>query len=179
MTKKISDQENIAGLRLSLEEQHPIQDYVGDDKEFQTSEEWVTMIDTLLEQEVLKVKSMGTEGAGDDVTADTLYVTLNDAGEIDTEFPVGPANIDQFKKQYPKDAKIMFVGEGGMTKGDNGNIEFSGEQKEFRDGMLGHYPNAEESSWDENANVYDNNSPVYKHLEKEGELSQLQSMAAI
>ena len=32
MTKKISDQENIAGLRLSLEEQHPIQDYVGDDK---------------------------------------------------------------------------------------------------------------------------------------------------
>ena len=101
MAKKISDQENIAGLRLSLEEQYPIQDYVGDDKEFQTSEEWVAMIDSLLEQEILKVKSMGTEGTGDDVTADTLYVTLNDAGGIDTEFPVGPANIDRFKKQYP------------------------------------------------------------------------------
>ena len=87
--------------------------------------------------------------------------------------------VDSIKKSYPKDAKIMFVGEGGMSKNDEGKIEFSGEQEQFRDGILGHFPNAQESSWDENANVENNNSGVYKYMEKQGNLSQPQSNAAI
>ena len=37
--------------------------------------------------------------------------------------------------------EIMFVGEGGMSKNDEGKIEFSGEQEQFRDGILGHFDN--------------------------------------
>jgi len=87
--------------------------------------------------------------------------------------------VDSIKKSYPKDTKIMFVGEGGMSKNDEGKIDLGGEQKEFRDGIMDHFPNAQESSWDENADVYDNNSPVYKYIEKQGNLSQPQSMAAM
>tara|TARA_B100002019_G_scaffold272000_1_gene266855 strand:- start:28 stop:882 length:855 start_codon:yes stop_codon:yes gene_type:complete len=87
--------------------------------------------------------------------------------------------VDSIKKSYPKDAKIMFVGEGGMSKNNEGKIDLAGEQEQFRDGILGHFPNAQESSWDENADVYDNNSPVYKYMEKQGNLSQPQSMAAM
>ena len=74
--------------------------------------------------------------------------------------------IEQIQK-LPKDAKVMFVGEGGMTKDDAGNIELAEEQAEIRDAVKGHFDNSEESSWDENANVYDDNSPVYKEIEKE------------
>ena len=70
-------------------------------------------------------------------------------------------------QKLPKDTKVMFVGEGGMTKDNDGNLELAGEQAEIRDAVKGHFDNAEEGSWDENANVYDDNSPVYKELEKE------------
>ena len=74
--------------------------------------------------------------------------------------------IEQIQK-LPKDAKVMFVGEGGMGKDNDGNIEFGEEQDEIRNAVKGHFDNSEESSWDENANVYDDNSPVYKEIEKE------------
>jgi hypothetical protein len=74
--------------------------------------------------------------------------------------------IEQIQK-LPKDTKVMFVGEGGMGKDNDGNIEFGEEQDEIRNGVKGHFDNAEESSWDENANVYDDSSPVYKEIEKE------------
>ena len=80
---------------------------------------------------------------------------------------------------YPKNTKIMFVGEGGMSKDDKGSIEFYGEQREFRDKIVNHFPNAEESSWDENANVFDNESLVYDYIEKNGRLTKAQSTAAI
>ena len=70
-------------------------------------------------------------------------------------------------QKLPKDTKVMFVGEGGMTKDNEGNLELSGEQSEIRDAVKGHFDNAEESSWDENANVNDENSPVFKEIEKE------------
>jgi hypothetical protein len=74
--------------------------------------------------------------------------------------------IEKIQK-LPKDTKVMFVGEGGMSKDTDGNIEFGGEQDEIRNGVKGHFDNVEESSWDENANVYDDSSPVYKEIEKE------------
>jgi hypothetical protein len=61
----------------------------------------------------------------------------------------------------------MFVGEGGMSKDKDGNIQFGGEQAEIRDGVKGHFDNAEESSWDENANIEDDKSQVFKEIEKE------------
>jgi hypothetical protein len=70
--------------------------------------------------------------------------------------------IEQIKK-LPKDTKVMFVGEGG-SKDDDGNIEFGGEQDEFRNEVKGHFDNAEESTWDENADVLDDKAPVYDEV---------------
>ena len=70
--------------------------------------------------------------------------------------------IEQIKK-LPKDTKVMFVGEGG-SKDDDGNIEFGGEQDEFRNEVKGHFDNAEESTWDENADILDDKSPVYDEI---------------
>jgi hypothetical protein len=82
-------------------------------------------------------------------------------------------------KSLPKDTKVMFVGEGGMTKDDAGNIEFSGEQSEIRDAVKGHFTNSKESSWDENANIYDDNSPVFDEVAKSLGGSKSKSKAAI
>lgn len=68
--------------------------------------------------------------------------------------------IEQIKT-LPKNTKVMFVGEGGMSRDEEGNLDLAGEQAEIRDAVKGHFDNAEESSWDENANVFDDNSPVY------------------
>jgi len=71
--------------------------------------------------------------------------------------------IEQIKT-LPKDTKVMFVGEGGMSKDKNGNIEFGGEQNEFRNAVKGHFDNAEESSWDENADISNEDSPVFDEV---------------
>jgi len=73
--------------------------------------------------------------------------------------------IEQIKT-LPKDTKVMFVGEGGMSKDKNGNIEFAGEQDEIRNAVKGHFNNSEESSWDENADVLDDKSPVFDEVAK-------------
>jgi hypothetical protein len=73
--------------------------------------------------------------------------------------------IEQIKT-LPKDTKVMFVGEGGMSKDKDGNIEFGGEQNEIRNAVKGHFDNAEESSWDENADVLDDTSPVFDEVAK-------------
>ena len=74
--------------------------------------------------------------------------------------------IQQIQK-LPKGTKVMFVGEGGMSKDTDGNIQFGGEQAEIRDGVKEHFDNAEESSWDENANIEDDKAQVFKEIEKE------------
>ena len=71
--------------------------------------------------------------------------------------------IEQIKT-LPKNTKVMFVGEGGMSRDDEGNLDLAGEQAEIRDAVKGHFDNSEESSWDENANVFDDNSPVYDEV---------------
>ena len=85
--------------------------------------------------------------------------------------------IEQIKK-LPKDTKVMFVGEGG-SKDDDGNIEFGGEQDEFRNSVKGHFDNAEESTWDENADVMDDTSPVYDEVAKSVGGSKSKSKAAV
>lgn len=67
-------------------------------------------------------------------------------------------------QSLPKNTKVMFLGEGGMTKDENGKFEFVGEQEEIRNATLEHFDDADESSWDENANVYDNSSPVFDYI---------------
>jgi len=86
--------------------------------------------------------------------------------------------IEQIKK-LPKDTKVMFVGEGGMSKDDAGNIEFGGEQDEIRNAVKGHFDNAEESSWDENADVLDDASPVFDEVAKSVGGSKSKAKAAI
>ena len=82
-------------------------------------------------------------------------------------------------KSLPKDAKIMFVGEGGMSKDDNGELELAGEQAEIRDAVKGHFNNSKESSWDENANIGDDSSPVFDEVAKELGGSKSKSKASI
>jgi hypothetical protein len=86
--------------------------------------------------------------------------------------------IEQIKT-LPKDTKVMFVGEGGMSKDDNGNIEFGGEQNEIRNAVKGHFDNAEESSWDENADVLNDKSPVFDEVAKSVGGSKSKAKAAI
>lgn len=86
--------------------------------------------------------------------------------------------IEQIKK-LPKDTKVMFVGEGGMSKDISGNIEFGGEQDEFRNVTLNHFENAEETSWDENANVFDGDSPVFDEIAKSFDGSKSKAFASV
>jgi len=86
--------------------------------------------------------------------------------------------IEQIKT-LPKDTKVMFVGEGGMSKDKNGNIEFGGEQNEIRNAVKGHFDNAEESSWDENADVLDDKSPVFDEVAKSVGGSKSKTKAAL
>ena len=86
--------------------------------------------------------------------------------------------IEQIKT-LPKDTKVMFVGEGGMSKDDDGNIEFGGEQNEIRNAVKGHFDNAEESSWDENADVLDDKSPVFDEVAKSVGGSKSKAKAAL
>ncbi len=74
--------------------------------------------------------------------------------------------IDKIKS-LPKNTKVMFVGEGGSTRDGNDSIEFADEQKEFRDATLSHFDRAKETSWDENANINDDSSPVFDSVAKE------------
>jgi|LakMenEpi03Aug12_release.lakeMendotaPanAssembly.Ray.scaffolds.fasta_scaffold03733_24 hypothetical protein len=86
--------------------------------------------------------------------------------------------IEQIKT-LPKNTKVMFVGEGGMSKDKNGNIEFGGEQNEIRNAVKGHFDNAEESSWDENADVLDDKSPVFDEVAKSVGGSKSKAKAAL
>jgi hypothetical protein len=106
-----------------------------------------------------------TDSEGNELDAET---TDNGSLIIGVEHGEGTESTKQAInkiKSLPSDTKVMFVGEGGMTKDDNGNLELAGEQDEIRNAVKGHFKNSEESSWDENANVYDDSSPVYKDIE--------------
>lgn len=69
-------------------------------------------------------------------------------------------------KSLPKDAKVMFVGEGGVGLDDNGKIDFVGEQAELRDAFLDHFENGKEESWDENGDVRNSDAPIFDEIAK-------------
>lgn len=69
-------------------------------------------------------------------------------------------------KSLPKDAKVMFVGEGGVGLDDNGKIDFVGEQAEIRDAFLDHFENGREESWDENGDVRNSDAPIFDDIAK-------------
>jgi hypothetical protein len=73
-------------------------------------------------------------------------------------------NIIQQITSLPKNAKVVFVGEGGNGFDDNGRIDFNGEQKEIRDAYMKHFNTPKEESWDENADVRDSDSPVFDEI---------------
>jgi hypothetical protein len=116
---------------------------------------------------------------GEDLDVET---TENGSILIGVEHGEGTDSTSQTIEQIktlPKNTKVMFVGEGGMTRDDEGNLDLAGEQAEIRDAVKGHFDNSEESSWDENANVFDDNSPVYDEVAKSLGNSKSKAKAAI
>jgi hypothetical protein len=130
------------------------------------------------EEVVSSLKNRKTED-GEELDLET---TENGSMIIGVEHGEGTESTKETINQItslPKDTKVMFVGEGGMTNDDVGNIDFTGEQKQIRDAVKGHFDNAEESSWDENANVFDSSSPVFDEVSKSLGGSKSKSQAAI
>ena len=82
-------------------------------------------------------------------------------------------------KSLPKDAKVMFVGEGGVGLGDDGKIDFVGEQAELRDACLEHFDNAKEESWDENGDVRNSDSPIFDDIAKSFDGNKEKAMASV
>jgi hypothetical protein len=151
--------------------------------------------------EIEKVEKEKSNGSGDSKSKQTQKIADNLKGRKDSdgntldaettnngslilgvEHGEGTESTQQSIKQIqslPKDTKVMFVGEGGMTRDDNGNLELAGEQAEFRDATREHFSNWEESSWDENANVYDGDSPVYDSVAQSLGGSKSKAFAAV
>lgn len=67
-------------------------------------------------------------------------------------------------KSLPKDAKVVFLGEGGSEIDENGKYDFIDEQDEIRDAVMNHFDSPKEMSWDENSNIRDDNSPVFDDI---------------
>lgn len=135
-------------------------------------------INTKIESAKESLKNRKTEDG------DTLDSETTDNGSLIVGVEHGDGNestqeVIKLIKSLPKDAKVMFVGEGGMSRDDNGELELAGEQSEIRDAVKGHFDNSDESSWDENANVYDDNSPVFDEVAKELGGSKSKSKASI
>lgn len=135
-------------------------------------------INTKIESAKESLKNRKTEDG------DTLDSETTDNGSLIVGVEHGDGNestqeVIKLIKSLPKDAKVMFVGEGGMSRDDNGELELAGEQSEIRDAVKGHFDNSDESSWDENANVYDDNSPVFDEVAKELGGSKSKAKASI
>ena len=88
-------------------------------------------------------------------------------------------NIINKITSLPKDAKIVFIGEGGSSYDENGRIEFNGEQKEIRDAYMNHFKSPREESWDENADITDSNSPVFAEVANVFEGDKKKALASI
>ena len=117
-------------------------------------------------KEVVKGLEGRTSVDGDELDAET---TENGSILIGVEHGEGTQStkktIEQMKS-LPKDAKVMFVGEGGVGKDDSGKIDFVGEQAEIRDAFLDHFENGVEESWDENGDVRNSDAPIFDEIAK-------------
>lgn len=129
-----------------------------------------SMKDDTAELKQAKEVVRGLEGRksvdGDELDAET---TENGSILIGVEHGEGTEStkktIEQIKS-LPKDAKVMFVGEGGVGKDDSGKIDFVGEQAEIRDAFLDHFENGVEESWDENGDVRNSDAPIFGEIAK-------------
>ena len=72
--------------------------------------------------------------------------------------------IDDVKNTYPKDTKIVFMGEGGDSAG---NYVEGSEQEFIHNELKNHYPNFTNESWDgDEMDVYNDQSELYTYQEK-------------
>ena len=130
------------------------------------------------EEVINNLKNRKTE-KGEELDAET---TKNGSMIIGVEHGDGKVSnkrvIDDIKS-LPKDTKVMFVGEGGSNDVASGKINFAGEQDEIRNAVNDHFTNAEESTWDENADVLNDKSPVFDEVAKSVGGSKSKSKAAI
>ena len=88
-------------------------------------------------------------------------------------------NIIDKIKSLPKDAKVMFVGEGGVGIDDNGKVDFVGEQAEIRDAFLDHFENGREESWDENGDVRNSDAPIFDEIAKSYDGDKNKALASV
>ncbi len=83
--------------------------------------------------------------------------------------------VDDVKKMYSKDDKIVFMGEGGD---ENNNYVEGSEQEYIHDELKKHFPNIENDSWDgADTDVHNDQSYLYKEQKKRTGLSHEQVMA--
>lgn len=72
--------------------------------------------------------------------------------------------VDDVKNLYPKDTKIVFMGEGGDS---DGNYVKGSEQEFIHNQLKKHYPNFTNESWDgDEMDVYNDQSDLYKYQKK-------------
>ena len=72
--------------------------------------------------------------------------------------------VDDVKNLYPKDTKIVFLGEGGD---ENNNYVPGSEQEYIHKELKKHYPNFTNDSWDgEELDVHNDQSMLYKYQKK-------------
>ncbi len=83
--------------------------------------------------------------------------------------------VDDVKKMYSKDDKIVFMGEGGD---ENNNYVEGSEQEYIHNELKKHFPNIENDSWDgADTDVHNDQSYLYKEQKKRTGLSHEQVMA--
>jgi hypothetical protein len=72
--------------------------------------------------------------------------------------------VDDVKKMYPKDSKIVFLGEGG----DENDVYVPGSEQEYiHNELKKHYPNFTNDSWDgKELDVHNDQSMLYKYQKK-------------
>jgi hypothetical protein len=72
--------------------------------------------------------------------------------------------VDDVKNLYPKDTKIVFLGEGGD---EDNNYVTGSEQEYIHNELKKHYPNFTNDSWDgEELDVHNDQSMLYKYQKK-------------
>jgi hypothetical protein len=77
--------------------------------------------------------------------------------------------VDDVKKMYPKDSKIIFLGEGG----DENNKYVKGSEQEYiHNELKKHYPNFTNDSWDgKELDVHNDQSMLYDYQKKKNRIT--------
>ena len=107
----------------------------------------IKLKDLLVETKILKTKNGSTFFGME-------HYNLKKAQEV----------VDDIKRMYPKDTKIVFLGEGG----DDDNVYVKGSEPEYIHNKLkDYYPNFINDSWDgKDLNVMNDSSRLYKEQMK-------------